>query len=77
MSNFFIRPTEDLSLVGTYPVQIQAQVTHITDHNMIKTQTRTSIINFEMNLIDPCFDAVLNPLEIKDMKRSVMQVGII
>ena len=28
-------------------------------------------------MIDPCFDSVLNPLELKDMARSVMQAGII
>ena len=33
LKNFFVRPTEDLSLVGTYPVQVMATVTHITDHN--------------------------------------------
>ena len=26
---------------------------------------------------DPCFNSVLNPLEVKDMARSVMQEGII
>lgn len=28
-------------------------------------------------MIDPCFDSVLDPLDIKDMARSVMQPGII
>ena len=28
-------------------------------------------------MIDPCLDSVLNPLEVKDMERSVMQAGII
>ena len=35
------------------------------------------MINFDIIMIDPCFDSVLNPLEIKDMERSVMQPGVI
>ena len=77
MSNFFVRPTEDLSLVGKYTVRVTAQVTHFTDHNMINEDTRSSAIEFNINMIDPCYAAVLNPLEIKDMKRSVMQEAII
>ena len=44
---------------------------------MIGTQTRTAVVQFDIIMIDPCFDSVLNPLEIKDMERSVMQEGII
>ena len=77
LKNFSVRPTEDLSLAGTYPVQVQAQVTHITDHNKINTQTRTAVISFDITMIDPCFNSVLDPLDISDMARSVMQPGII
>lgn len=76
MKNFFVRPTEDKSLVGTYPVQVEARVTHFTDHNAIQQRTSTAMINFDIEMIDPCYNSVLNPLEIKDMKRSVMQAGI-
>jgi len=35
------------------------------------------MINFDIEMIDPCFESVLNPLEIKDMERYVMQAGVI
>lgn len=74
--SFTVPYSEDKSLIGNYPVTVLAHVTHFADHTKNTNLTVSTPVNFNIEIIDPCPDTILNDLVINDMERAVKQPGI-
>ena len=75
-NDFTVPFTEQLSLHGLYPVQVIYTVEHPTDHTKTDTVVVTSDFTFEIDMIDPCFNSMIDVFTIADFERRVKQVKI-
>ena len=64
---------EDLSLHGTYYVTLRAEFEQPTDYSKSNMETIHNEYVFQIEMIDPCFTSVMDPLVIDDMMREVKQ----
>ena len=67
---------EDLSLHGVYDVTLRAEFEQPTDYTKSTIDTFSNEYVFQIEMIDPCFASVMDPLIIDDMKRAVKEASI-
>ena len=63
--------TEELSYHGVYDVTVRAEFEQPTDYTK---STMVSIFNeyiFQIEMIDPCFASIMDPILVDDMERAV------